>query len=560
VTYAACETGFGGTGGCSGEELKLWYDDGRGGGTAGDVVVNGGEVRTLTTEFYAGGEILERGSRLLVLWKDSSFLRLWADDGLGGGTAGDGLVNGVELRTLNVFPDPEIGNGKTLTNSGGHLVVAHWKRLFPPYATLHVWVDDGAGGGTADDLLVNGTENRELDSYERPPGWWTTTAWVAGKLAVSFQLAGSLQDLALWYDDGGTEGDGVAGDLDFSDTETRKLMHLGNVGEFSDIVVLNNRIAVTNQYVLPPQLKMFYDDGNDNAVADDAAALGDDPISGDPLEARGIDQPLGGGGFGASAAVFDPDTGDPSVCEHVAVAHLNKCNTCGYQADLGLHLTTVNALAPRGLFIHDTGNHQIHDPLATQLDIDLTLRWFEDAADSGEVFISGDVTGPNAGVWLPMMENIVAWPDFMTVPVELVPGNGDKTIFMSFRNGPCSGNTTVRTLTLGFVIPDPTNLALAPGGVNEAVLDWDDLVFGDLDGYNVYRATNLPGTWSLLTSTPVPSGVSTFSRTGCHRRDPLLLRHRRGLSGQRELRSSQLVSLPGAAPAGGRREQVKAAK
>lgn len=497
------------------DDLKLWYDDGRGGGIAGDAVVNGDELRTLATGFQAGGELLERNGQLLVVWKDSFLLRLWADDGAGGGTAGDGLINGSERRTLDLPFNPEVGMGRFMTNVGGDLAVAYWE-FTGVNPDLRVWVDDGAGiGGVADDLVVNGTENHAIAAFTRKQDWWTSVAWVDGLLAVSFKIQGADFDLFLWYDDGGTANDGTAGDLIFSGTEARQLLHDGNVGEFSDIAQLGGRIAVITQFVNPPQLKLFYDDGNDGAVADDAAAFGVAPGQIDPLEARGIDQPLAGGGFGASVTVYNPDPGDPSVCDHLAVAHINQCDTaCGYPDNLALHLTTVNALAPRGLFIHDTGDHQIHDPVALQEDIDLTLRWFQDGADEGEIFISGDVTGPNVGVWLTMVENIVAFSDFMTVPVSLIPGDGGKTIFMSFRTGICAGTNTVRTLTLGVAVPDPTNLAMLPGGAGQAVLDWDESLDPVVDGYNVYRAAGAPTTWTLLTPSPLASTVSSFTDTG----------------------------------------------
>jgi hypothetical protein len=113
--------------------------------------------------------------------------------------------------------------------------------------------------------------------------------------------------------------------------------------------------------------------------------------------------------------------------------------------------------------------------------------------------------------WLAMVENVFGWPDFMTLPVDLVPGIGEKTIFMSFRNGGCNGNTTVRTITLGQLVPDPANLVLAVAGASEALLDWDDLAFGSLDVYNVYRAAFLPGGWQVLSGVGVPAGTSTFT-------------------------------------------------
>ena len=237
-----------------------------------------------------------------------------------------------------------------------------------------------------------------------------------------------------------------------------------------------------------------------------------------------MDQPLGGGGFGASIAVYDPDPLDPGVCEHLAVAHVNFCNTCGYANNLALHLTKLNILAPRGLFINDPGNHLFHDPVAVDTEIDITLRWFNDGADDGEVFIGGDVTGPNTGVWIPLAENLgSSWPDFMTLPVSLTGGDGYKDIFLDFRTGICLGSRATRSVLLDSVrLEDPRNLLLEVGLSVSSLLDWDDVVDPELAGYNVYRATDhdisLPGgapdSWNLLTPTLIAPGTSSFEDTG----------------------------------------------
>ena len=95
----------------------------------------------------------------------------------------------------------------------------------------------------------------------------------------------------------------------------------------------------------------------------------------------------------------------------------------------------VYAPALGGSFISDDEHYVqrnvfVHDPIAIRPEIDLTLRWDDLGADQGEVFISGDVTGPNTGTWIPLEENLgPAWPDFMTLPVTLTGADGDKFVY-----------------------------------------------------------------------------------------------------------------------------------
>ena len=86
----------------AGVSLKLWYDDGRGGGIAGDKRVNGTEVRAIQSN-YAGARatVTSYNGRLAISFYRAYLLKLWVDDGLGGGVAGDLEVNGGEVRNLS---------------------------------------------------------------------------------------------------------------------------------------------------------------------------------------------------------------------------------------------------------------------------------------------------------------------------------------------------------------------------------------------------------------------------------------------------------------------------
>jgi hypothetical protein len=321
----------------------------------------------------------------------------------------------------------------------------------------------------------------------------------------------------LWYDDGGSPRGNFSGDND----EFRRLATAGNIGAFSGITSIEGMMSVHYQFVQSAQLRLWVDDGNDGAVLGDAVANGGIQGVNDGPENRTVDQSVNGGGFFASSTTFDPAPQDPTVCRHIAVAHYGFCNTCGFADDLALNLTTVNILAAQGFFVHDTGNVFLHDPIAVDPSIDLTLRWHNLGADQGEVFISGDVTGPYTGTWLPLTENIgPAWPDIMTVPATLVGGDGDKFVMMEFRSGLCSGNVSTRWIELDTSpLPDPPSLHPDLDEGQNTLLAWDTVNDPALVGYNVYRASNInvpfPGAppigWDRLNPLPVEPHVALFT-------------------------------------------------
>ena len=127
------------------------------------------------------------------------------------------------------------------------------------------------------------------------------------------------------------------------------------------------------------------------------------------------------------------------------------------------------------------------------------------------------MTGANTNVWIPFVENVLAFPDHMTLPVSLTAGDGNKFVFMDFRSGACHGERATRTITLGNPIPDPENLSLALDGGGDLILTWDPVANPNLASYKVYRATNLaigplgaPTIWGLLTVPAIPAGTETY--------------------------------------------------
>ena len=143
----------------SNHELKLWVDDGFGGGTAGDKVRNGCEIRTIIASDFSGrfSSIMRTASDELAVSFTGQFSRdltIWIDDGYGGGISGDNLVNGYEVRAPLDLGDPFVRlNDSIAIDSNGHLAVALGKGFGDK---VLLWLDNGAGAGVAGDRIVNG--------------------------------------------------------------------------------------------------------------------------------------------------------------------------------------------------------------------------------------------------------------------------------------------------------------------------------------------------------------------------------------------------------------------
>ena len=88
-------------------------------------------------------------------------LRLWFDNGFGGGTAGDGLVNGSEIRSLIGAGTPSIDQVWPLDMEvyNGNIALCYLTREAFGTVQMMIWVDDGRGGGVPGDMAMNGAES-----------------------------------------------------------------------------------------------------------------------------------------------------------------------------------------------------------------------------------------------------------------------------------------------------------------------------------------------------------------------------------------------------------------
>ncbi len=157
--------------------VKLWVDDGAGGGTAGDAVSNGTEIRTIDSVSLQSTDtsiVKDANGNLAVVYIDSevnggqteAIVKIWIDDGRGGATAADAIVNGSEIRTIG---SAGASNGQTTAitlDSSNNLAVSYAVLGGGDLtaAGLRLWVDNGAGNGIAGDGVPNGSEIETLDS------------------------------------------------------------------------------------------------------------------------------------------------------------------------------------------------------------------------------------------------------------------------------------------------------------------------------------------------------------------------------------------------------------
>lgn len=323
--------------------LKVWYDNGAGGGTAADGLANGSEIRDIDANIGFDNAILFWNGTLVVAYTgqnantNSGDLRLWIDDGNGGGTPGNGQADGGEIRVIDASPDVGIDPSVTVWN--GRLAVAYTDRagtdlklwvdngdgggnpgnrqaeageirfldqvgntgwdisitvwnnqLAVVYydnpngnwqnGNLRIWIDDGRNGGTAGNGQAEGGEIRTIDGINRVGGQLNGLAVWNGNLAVSYydDVAGSL---LVWIDDG-NGGGGTAGDGVVNGTEVRTIDSNGNVGAFSSIAILNNQLVVSYTDFGVFALKLWRDDGSGSGVAGDGQFNGTEVSTLDP--------------------------------------------------------------------------------------------------------------------------------------------------------------------------------------------------------------------------------------------------------------------------------------
>jgi len=228
------------------DTLRLWIDDGAGVGQAGDGIKNGSELRTVLVRAAhsqnPGSSVnitpipLSQGQingHLAVCFASATvdflqyYVLLWVDDGAGAGTADDGVINGGELRTIAGPSDYPQGSGSSatsvfLTTINSHVAVVYaflYNTLNSPGTRVKLWIDDGAGGGTADDLVPNGSEIRDIGQTRGLPSKVITYKGVSALAFSSTETTTAV--LKVWIDDG--NGGGVAGDGQVNGSEIRTL-------------------------------------------------------------------------------------------------------------------------------------------------------------------------------------------------------------------------------------------------------------------------------------------------------------------------------------------------
>lgn len=249
-------------------DLKLFYDDGDGGGTAGDGQVNGSEIRTVDNSVSADPQpaVGANNGTVAVAYYDNSSLNLWVDDGRSGGTARDFVADPGEFRVIDSLGN--VGQEPSLTYRGSRLAVSYYDVT---NTALKLWFDDGNGGGTADDGQANGTEIRTIDDTNMAGLYNSITVW-NNHLVVAYHIDSANDFLFLWIDDG--NGTGTANNITPEPDEIRTVDAGGTIGLYVDVQVVNGRLAVVYYDQTNTNLKLWYDDGLLGGTADNGIVDG----------------------------------------------------------------------------------------------------------------------------------------------------------------------------------------------------------------------------------------------------------------------------------------------
>ncbi|MCG3136944.1 MAG: hypothetical protein HJJLKODD_00782 [Phycisphaerae bacterium] len=320
-------------------DLLLWYDDGRGGGTAGDGLVNGTETRTIDSTNSVGNytSITTYNGRLAIAYyyATGADLKLWIDDGYSGGTAGDGIANGSEIRTLESANS--IGTYTAITVHKERLAVSYYDAT---NTALKLWYDDGNGGGTAGDGIANGSELRTIESANTVGQYSSITSW-NGYLAISYYY-GTSGDLRLWVDDG--KSGGTAGDITANGSEIRNIDTSNTTGQYTSITQLNGYLAIAYYDATNTDLKLWYDDGHTGHTAGDGVV--DGSPSGSASEIRTLATSNNSGAYASIngyqnqiAVAFGYNTGGADTRGKLYLATLTQDATCTNALTVGPHAT-----------------------------------------------------------------------------------------------------------------------------------------------------------------------------------------------------------------------------
>ena len=249
------------------DDLKLWVDDGFGAGIAGDELPNGSEIRTIDTAGDVGRDTsitANAAGQLAIAYQDytNRDLKVWIDDGAGGGTAGDSQFNGGEIRVIHTAGTTGL-NPTVITDSNGYLAVSFGDDT---QDDIMLWLDNGAGGGVAGDGIVNGSELKDIHTAPYPR-YSSLTLDANGRLALSF-MRSNYSDLMVWVDDGsggGTAGDGVANGAEVRTVYTADVdnyLSIASAAGISRDAAGNLAVAfIEDEYGYYYYLKLWVDDG-----------------------------------------------------------------------------------------------------------------------------------------------------------------------------------------------------------------------------------------------------------------------------------------------------------
>jgi len=272
------------------QDVQIWIDDGNGGGTAGDGVVNGSEIRSTNISDSTYWDLTSFNNQYAVINLSSATLGLWVDDGDGGGTAGDGDINGSEHRIiddLNVGQSSQTYRNVNAKYINGDVAVS-FQRYGAGSSSFKIWIDDGFNGGTSGDgTSNNGVEVRDLftSTYTTLlPEYRSDYIWYNNHLALAYSsttitdanasLEENINSVYLWVDDG--NGGGTADDGVLNGTEVRTVD--GSTSGFNvSITTINSNIAISFFTVSGAdnyKIRTWIDDGNGGGTSGDLVVNG----------------------------------------------------------------------------------------------------------------------------------------------------------------------------------------------------------------------------------------------------------------------------------------------
>jgi len=197
------------------------YDDGLGGGTAGDGILEDAEIRTTTTSGCQGhygvvkhigvpSELTALGSTLYFSSSDTNGRELWKSDGTLGGTV---MVKDICSGTCSSNPNDLIVMGNTLFFAADNGAAGE-----------ELWKTDGTETGT---VMV-------ADIYSGQGGSWYGEPTVVGS-TLFFKASDGTNGVELWKSDGTTSGTTMVRDINPNNGVVKiyQLTAVGNTLYFS---------------------------------------------------------------------------------------------------------------------------------------------------------------------------------------------------------------------------------------------------------------------------------------------------------------------------------------